>query len=62
MDLAFMLFYEFHMSIQMTDMSEFLDACRTLGRAASVMPWNMSVLDNISSTCELLMGFEELFP
>jgi len=35
--LAFVLFCESQMLIQMTDMSEFLDACMTLGQVASVM-------------------------
>ena len=44
------------MSIHMTDMSEFLEARMTRGRAARVMFWNISVLDRTFSTWELVIG------
>jgi len=50
MVLALVPFYESQMLTQMMDMSEFFDARITLGHAARVMSWNISVLDNMSST------------
>ena len=50
------------MSTYMTAMSEFFEARMTRGRAAKVMSLNMSVLDRMSSTWELVMGEDALLP
>ena len=46
------------MSTHITDMSEFFDAQMTRGHKVRVMSWNILVLERMSSTCELVMGFE----
>jgi len=60
--LAFVPFWESHMSTHMTTMSEFFEAWMTRGWAAKVMSLNMSVLDRMSSTWELVMGEDTLLP